>query len=471
VTFSGLPFLLGFLPLVLCGFAAAGRVGDAPAKYWLIAMSLLFYGVAAGAFLPLLVLSVAGNFWLLRRMYRSPQAGQWAAVGVVVNLAVLGWFKYVTLVPSTPLGLSFFTFTQIGCLLYHAAGDTKPPRAADYALFAAFFPGLTAGPILNPNEMVPQFARPGGWRLITGNLATGLGFFVIGLLKKTVLADPLAAVVAGGFAGAADLTVFPAWQAACSYSLQLYFDFSGYSDMAIGLAWMFGLRFPDNFDQPYRATSVIAYWQRWHMSLTRFLMAHVHTPLTMAVLRWRRDHALPVGYAGQRRVAGFACMIGMPVLATMALVALWHGATWTFLAFGALHTVFLLVNHLWRLHRLPALPRTASVALTYLCVLLASVFFRATTLSGAGSVLAGMAGLHGFEVTSPGIHTAGRICWLAGLYAIVWAAPTTRQVMQGEATAWLSWRPTPHWAVVMGCAATVGLLAAGGTGEFLYFRF
>ena len=462
----GFPFLLGFLPLTLCGFSLASRAGASAAKIWLIAMSLLFYGIGADGFLPLLVMSVAGNFWLLTRMHGSARAGRWAAFGVAANLAVLGWFKYLTPDPAVPLGLSFFTFTQIGCLLHHAGGDVRPPRAMDYALFAAFFPGLTAGPILNAHEMLPQVGRTGGWRLTNGDLAAGTGFFIIGLLKKTVLADPLAGVVASGFAAPDQLTLLPAWQAACSFSLQLYFDFSGYSDMAIGLARMCGLHYPDNFDQPYRAGSVIEYWQRWHMSLTRFVMTHVHTPLTLAVLRWRRARGLPIGVAAQRSLSGFACMIAVPVGVTLMLISLWHGAAWTFLVFGLLHTAFLLVNHLWRLHRLPALPGIAGVALTYLCVLGASVVFRAASLSGAGSVLAGMAGWHGFSV--PGMRGVAGACWLAGLYAIVWLAPSTRRIMQGERPVW---RPSPGWAIAMGCAATIGVLAAGGTGEFLYVRF
>jgi D-alanyl-lipoteichoic acid acyltransferase DltB (MBOAT superfamily) len=466
VTISGFPFLLGFLPLVLCGFAVVSRLGGAWGASWLIAASLLFYGAGARVFLLLLVVSVAGNYWILQLMYGSPRAGRWAAFGVAADLAVLGWFKYLSPDPVVPLGLSFFTFTQIGCLLHHAGGDTRPPAWRDYALFAGFFPGLTAGPILNAGEMLPQFCRGGAWRLTGDSMAIGLGFFVIGLLKKTLLADPLGPVVAAGFADPDGLTLFPAWQAACSYSLQLYFDFSGYSDMAIGLAWMFGLRFPDNFDQPYRAPSVISYWQRWHMSLTRFLMAQVHTPLTLAVLRWRRARAQPIGCEAQRTVAGFVCMIGAPVAATMMLVALWHGAAWTFVVFGALHIAFLLVNHLWRLWRLPAVPFIASVAVTYLCVLVASVFFRATSLPEAGSVLAGMVGRYGVAVAPMDARGVVDVLWLAGLYALVWLAPTTRQVMLGDV-----WRASPRWAVVMGCAGTVGLLAAGGTGEFLYFRF
>ncbi len=466
--FSGFPFLLGFLPLALCGFALVSRAGAFAAKLWLLSMSMLFYALGAGAFLPLLVSSVAGNFWLLTRMHGSARAGRWAAFGVAANLVVLGWFKYLTPDPVIPLGLSFFTFTQIGCLLHHAGGDVRPPRAADYALFAAFFPGLTAGPILNASEMLPEFARSGGWRMTSGDLAAGLGFFIIGLLKKTVLADPLADVVTNGFADLGHLTLLPAWQVACSFSLQLYFDFSGYSDMAIGLARMFGLHYPDNFNQPYRAASIIDYWQRWHMSLTRFLMAQVHTPLTLAVLRWRRHRGLPVGAAAQRSLAGFASMLAAPIGVTVMLISLWHGAAWTFVVFGALHTVFLLVNHLWRLHRMPTPPRIAAVALTYVCALVASVIFRATTLSGAGSVLAGMAGWYGFDVPAVDVRGVADVCWLAGLYAIVWLAPSTRQVMDGERTVW---KPSPGWAIAMGCAATLGVLAAGGTGEFLYVRF
>ncbi|HEY4171725.1 MAG TPA: MBOAT family O-acyltransferase [Rhodopila sp.] len=467
--FNGFPFLLVFLPLTLCGFALAARWGQAWAKTWLIAASLLFYAAGAPAFLPLLILSVAGNLACLHIMHGSIRPARWAAAGVTLNLAVLAWFKYLDAQPA--LGLSFFTFTQIGCLLYHADGDTPPPKPRDYALFAAFFPALLAGPILNPRETLPQFARTDGWRLTTANLATGSGFFVIGLLKKTLLADPLLTVINPGFAHPDALTLFPAWQAATSYSLQLYFDFSGYTDMAIGLAWMVGLRYPDNFDQPYKATSVTEYWQRWHMSLTRFLMTTVHAPMTLAILRWRRAHRRPIGARSQATAAGFVSMIGGPIVVTMVLISLWHGATFPFLMFGLLHAAFLLVNHAWRVKRGPALPPYASIALTYLCVLFGAVLFRSTTVARAGSMLSAMAGLHGTGDLQPDIHVPAQILWLVCLYAIVWLAPTTRQWMQNEPVSRLAWRQSPQWAVAMGCAATLGVLAAGGTSEFLYFRF
>ena len=471
MTFSGFPFLFGFLPVALCGFAVAGRHGEVWAKCWLIAASLVFYAVGAARYLPLLSISVAANFLLLRTMNGSRQAGRWAAAGVAINLAILGWFKYLAPDGVTPLGLSFFTFTQIGSLLYHSDGETQPPRARDYALFAAFFPALLAGPILNPREMLPQIARTEGWRLTAGNLATGSGFFVIGLLKKTLLADPLATVVGAGFADPMHLTFWPAWQAAASYSLQLYFDFSGYTDMAIGLAWMVGLRFPDNFDQPYRATSVIDYWQRWHMTLTRFLMTHVHAPLTLAILRRRKASGQSIGATAQATACGFLIMIGAPVAMTMILVALWHGATLPFLLFGLLHVTYLLVNHAWRVARGPVLPRLVRTVLTYLCVLAGAVVFRSATAGVAGSMLAGMAGLHGLGAFEPDIHVFADIVWLAALYAVVWCVPTTRHWMEDGPALRFAWHPSPQWAVIMGCAATLGVLAAGGTSEFLYFRF
>ncbi len=318
--------------------------------------------------------------------------------------------------------------------------------------------------------MMPQFENAGGWRMTKDNLATGSGFFLVGLLKKTLLADPLSAVVAAGFADPGQLALFSAWQAAASYSLMLYFDFSGYTDMAIGLAWIAGLRFPDNFDQPYRATSVIAYWQRWHMSLTRFLMTNVHAPLTLAIMRWRRNHGLRIDARGQRTASGFCCMLAAPATVTMMLVALWHGATFPFLCFGLLHAAFLVVNHGWRLAQAPSLPKVASIALTYLCVLIGSVLFRAFSVADAWTMLTAMFGAHGIGLRLD-IQAVVGVLWLASLYAVVWFAPSTRQWMQAEPASRFGWRPSPQWAMVMGCGATLGLLAAGGSNEFLYFKF
>ncbi|HEX2942883.1 MAG TPA: MBOAT family O-acyltransferase [Rhodopila sp.] len=466
--FSGLPFLLGFLPLFLAGTALVGWLREQWLKPWLLLLSLLFYAIGAPGCLPFLLLSVACNYLLLWAVHRLPHPRRWAVLGVLGNLVSLGWFKLAA-AGAVPLGFSFFTFTQIGCLLHQQDDPSPPPKPLDYALLAAFFPALLAGPVLNGPEMLPQFARHRGWRLTNGAVMVGLGFFLLGLLKKTVLADPLAPMVAARFDAAAELTLLPAWQAAAFYSLQLYFDFSGYTDMAIGLAWMVGLRYPDNFAQPYRARCVIDYWQRWHMSLTRFLVATVHAPLTLSVLRWRRRRGLAVDQAGQRTLSGFAMMIAAPILLTMLLVSLWHGDHATFLLFGLLHASFLSLNHVWRVFRGPALPDLLSLALTYLCVLIGGVMFRAATPAQAFAVLSAMSGLHGTGSMPTDFHALAEFAWLLGLYAIIWLAPTVRQVMLAETR--FAWRDTPAWAVAMGGAATLGVLAAGGTGEFLYARF
>ena len=378
MAFNSFAFLLGFLPLALAGHAVAGHRGARWAKAWLIVLALLFYAWGSLATLPLLLVSVAVNLLLLRRIAVSPiRRSAIAAAGVAMNLALLAWCKYAApllgLGDVLPLGISFFTFVQIGSLLAQAASDQPPPRAWDQALFVLFFPTLTSGPILNPTEMMPQFARSDRWRLTPDDLAVGAGFFVIGLLKKGLLADPLGSLVADGFAHAGDLALPAAWWTASAWSLQLYFDFSGYTDMAIGLGWMFGFRLPDNFDQPYRARCVIDYWQRWHMSLTRFLMTNVHAPLTLAVLRARRRRGLTIDDTARRSPFGFLAMMAGPIVATMLLIGVWHGPRWTYVLFGLLHAAFLLVNHAWRLWRGPVLPPAVSVAVTYGAVLALSL--------------------------------------------------------------------------------------------------
>ena len=268
--------------------------------------------------------------------------------------------------------------------------------------------------------------------MTASNIAGGSGFFLIGLLKKTLLADPLSAIVAAGFADPAHLTLFPAWQAAAAYSLRLYFDFSGYTDMAIGLAWMVGLRFPDNFDQPYRAASIIAYWQCWHMSLTRFLMTNVHAPLTLAIMRRRRDHLQPIDAAGQRTIAGFLAMIAAPIVVTMILVSLWHGATIPFLLFGLLHVLFLLINHAWRL--------AAEAGPAAGCKCRADLSLRSCRRPSCfGPPVPRMPPRCWPEwrdctapaQCEPDIRAAADVVWLVLLYAVVWLAPTTRQWMEG----------------------------------------
>ncbi len=503
VLFNSYVFIFAFLPVALAGFFALGRFGRRAALVWLTGASLVFYGWWNPAFLPLLGVSVLGNFAVSRLLLATverPRLQGWLLGGAVaLNLAALVHYKYLAAMlgflrlhgvvelafadPALPLGISFFTFTQIGYLADCRGALPVVRRGSgwlDYALFVTFFPHLIAGPVLHHREIMPQFAEPGNFRPIGTNIAVGLGFFTLGLLKKCLLADPTGVVVAPGFAHAAALPLFASWQVALSYSLQLYFDFSGYSDMAVGLARMFNLRFPVNFNSPYKARSVIEYWQRWHITLTRYLTQYLFNPMAMALLRRRAARGLPVGRAAQATAAGFAVTLALPLCVTMGLAGVWHGAGWTFLVFGLLHGVYLSVNHAWRI----AAPATArpgaafSVGLTYLAVLAGAVIFRAPDLSTAFDLLTGMVGMHGMGWAIP-VDGKGQgrlvldIVWLGLLYAIVWGAPNTQEILgeaQSRASA-MRWRLSLPWALGFGVAAAVGLLSIGGTGEFLYFRF
>ena len=296
--FNSYVFLYAFLPIALAGYFLLARSGRVPAALWLVGMSLLFYGWWNPAYVPLLVLSIGGNHLLSRLIgaaEQRPRRQNWLlGLGIAANLGALGYYKYlgwlVVLLNGAagtrfaapgivlPLGISFFTFTQLGYLIDCRQGVAKDRGLLNYLVFVTFFPHLIAGPILHNGEMMPQFAAPATYRFSADNFSVGLGIFVIGLLKKCLLADPIGAIVPAGFAHAAALPLFAAWHVALAYSLQLYFDFSGYSDMAIGLARMFNLRFPLNFNSPYKAASVIDYWQRWHMTLTRYLMTYPVQP-------------------------------------------------------------------------------------------------------------------------------------------------------------------------------------------------
>ena len=475
-----------FLPLSLAGFALVRRINRTMAVIWLILASLIFYSWWNIAFLPVLLISIAGNFAASRFILATQGHVRLGVLtgAIVLNLAALVWYKYLPAFgipipqPALPLGISFFTFTQIAYLLDCHSGLEAARSPLDYTLFVTFFPHLIAGPIVSARDLTPGLSGPNGLRPTVEDFISGGTIFLIGLLKKTLLADPIASLAAPGFpapeapgfTALEALTLLPAWCAALAWPLQLYFDFSGYSDMAVGLARMFGVTFPFNFNAPYKATSVIEYWQRWHISLTRFLMSTLHTPLTLAVMRRRRAIGLKSDRPAQKTFSGFVTMLAVPILITMGLAGIWHGSGLTFLVFGLLHAAFLIINHAWRLWRPASLPfvwagPAASASLTFLCVLAGATIFRAPTLGGAFTLFGAMAGANGVDLswTQRGLMDAA---WLAGLYAIIWMAPTTQAIV-GETRFSLSL----NRAAAVGIAAALGLLSIGGTSEFLYFQF
>ncbi len=412
--FSSWQFIFLFLPIALVGFFAIPPLPRWPRKVWLLAASLVFYGYWKISYIPLLLFSIGFNYAVAE--FLSRQRGRRAAragivAGVGLNLLLLGFYKYTNFAFEVlglttahyfphleiilPLAISFFTFTQIGYLVDVYRDQSLHYRFLDYALFVVFFPHLIAGPIVRHWEVIPQFAQ----RLLKVNatdLAVGLALFLLGLYKKLLLADaiaPYANLVYGAAAQGTVLPWFDAWLGTLAYALQIYFDFSGYSDMAIGLARMFGIKFPINFDSPYQAGSINEFWSRWHITLTRFLREYLYFPLG-------GNRCGPARHA-------------LNILITMLLSGLWHGAGWTFVIWGGLHGFYLVLAHQWQKFRKrrgwkleAAWYRGLAVGLTFTAVLFAWVFFRAPNLPVAGSVLASMAGGHGFTladtVTNPG---------------------------------------------------------------------
>jgi len=345
--FNSWGFLLAFLPLTLAGYHLCMRTSDFRwALAWLTLASFVFYAAWNPPFLLLLLGSIGLNHRIGQALTRSRSMGL-LVLGVAANLLTIGVFKYTGLLMETlaalgatgvpgielllPLGISFFTFQQIGWLVDIRRGKARARTLLEHALYVAFFPQLIAGPIVRHHELVPQFRRTEMGARSAHNLAVGLALLAIGLFKKVVLADSAAVFATPVFAGA-DAGATPAfaeaWIAAIAFSLQVYFDVSGYADMAIGLARLFGVVLPANFDSPYRSTSIIDFWRRWHMTLSRFLRDYLYIPL-----------------GGNRKGAA---RTRINLMLTLLLGALWHGAGWTFMLWGGLHGAYLLINHGWR---------------------------------------------------------------------------------------------------------------------------
>lgn len=397
--FSSYPFLFAFLPAVLAGVvllriaARRGLSGGRALALWLTIGSLVFYGWWNPLHLPILIGSILVNHRLGRAMVaagpgsRRSRALMWLGIGL--DLGLLGWFKYRVFVAETaaslagmpvdfpppilPLAISFFTFQQVAWLVDVHRGRSPAGSLLDFGFFVSFFPQLIAGPIVHYGQLVPQLDRPGWLRWDAELFERGLTLFAIGFAKKVLIADGMApavsAVYAATAAGAVPTTA-EAWGAAFGYGLQLYFDFSGYADMALGLAAMLGLRLPVNFWSPYRADSIIEFWRRWHMTLSQFLRDYVYIPL-----------------GGSR--AGFAPQLRNLML-TMLLGGLWHGAAWAFVLWGGAHGLMLAVAHIWRRRvRLPV-PRPLAWALTLVAVMAAWIPFRAVDLSVSLTLLAGL---------------------------------------------------------------------------------
>ena len=476
-----------------------------------VGASLFYYGYWNPKYVVLLLASIGANYIIgcviVRR--RGTAAKSFLVLGIVGNLALLGYFKYADFFLETmnrvvgfaqpsgdivlPLAISFFTFQQIAYLVDTFRGQVREHAFLTYMLFVSFFPQLIAGPIVHHGEMMPQFARKTPRARIFEHLAVGGMIFVIGLAKKVLVADQIAVYANPVFAAAAGgeaVDFYAAWAGALSYTFQLYFDFSGYTDMAVGAARMFGIRLPVNFFSPYKATNISDFWRRWHMTLSRFLRDYLYFPL------------------GGNRKGTYRRLANLMV--TMLLGGLWHGAGWTFVLWGGLHGGYLAAHQAWR-HFGPRIPGRRSICrliparlLTFVSVVFGWVLFRAEDVESAVAMMRAMVGLEGLSLPQS-LVVRGVLdgAWLARLgvgvsevslrpallsallLAVVWWLPNTYEIMgryrpvilpakapEPATPGRLVWRPNFAWSVYAGVLfvlCCLGLLA--DRQEFLYYEF
>jgi alginate O-acetyltransferase complex protein AlgI len=448
VLFNSFEFIFFYLPIVFTGFYVLAKIGHGYAALWLTGASLFFYGWWNPKFLALLLGSILFNYVsgsvigrLGAHAHLLNRARVVLALTITCNLLLLGIFKYTDFFLSStnalahthiplphillPLGISFFTFTQIAFLVDVYSGHVTEYNFLHYVLFVSYFPHLIAGPVLHHKQMMPQFGQARTYQIDASNIAVGMAIFAIGLAKKVLLADTFADYVGPVF-DAGNLarhrpTALVAWAASLGYTFQLYFDFSGYSDMAVGLSLLFGIQLPINFYSPYKARNIIEFWRCWHITLSKFLRDYLYIPL------------------GGNRLGNTRRYVNLMV--TMLLGGLWHGANWTFVIWGGLHGLYLCVNHGWQAMRgklnLSAqksgrIADTLSVCVTFLCVVVAWVLFRAKSLHDGLLILKSMAGAHGKTSWSDVMATKSLgifLMWLLVAAVIVWGAPNPYQFL------------------------------------------
>lgn len=519
--FNSSAFLFGFLPVALGGFFAIGALGRRRvlAIAWLSVASVFFYAWWNVAYLPLLVVSIGVNFAIGRLLARH-RSRPLLIAGIALNVAALGYFKYAGFLVATidaaaglglpiphialPLAISFYTFQQIAYLCDSYDGLADEASFVNYCAFITFFPHLIAGPITHHKEMMPQFAEAETFRPQPQMLAAGLTMFLIGLFKKVMIADTIAGYVSPVFDAGLQghpLTMTEAWGGALDYTLQIYFDFSGYSDMAIGLGLLFGIRLPFNFDSPLKASSIIDYWSRWHMTLTRFVTAYIYNPVTLRISRRRMEAGKPMPKRGKMDLETFVRLVAWPTLLAFLIIGVWHGAGWQFVAFGLIHGAYLTVNHGWRVvkkvrgwDRYDGQPLVvvASVLLTLGCVVVGLVFFRSPDIASALRFVAAMLGANGLGLHRTALFSVDQIELSAVLLAVVWLLPNTQEWLRRFPTGlgdvgeprWLErrlsflqgvtvWRPSPALGVAVGVLGffAVAKAVSMAPAEFIYFNF
>ena len=390
--FNSLEYIFLFLPVVVVVYFLINHYQlPVVAKAWLVLASFVFYCRLVPVFGVLLLVSILVNYSFGRWINRHHKhAGLVLAVAVALNLSALGYFKYANFFVDNlaaltgwplslakivlPLGISFFTFTQIAYLVDVYRRIAHEYSLVHYFLFVTYFPHLVAGPILHHKEMMPQFADSKNFPVNWENIFSGLFIFSVGLFKKVIVADQFALWANAGFGSGRELLFHEAWITSLSYTLQIYFDFSGYTDMAIGASLMLNIKLPLNFNSPYKAVNIQDFWQRWHMTLSRWLRDYVYIPL------------------GGNRHGKYRTYLNLAI--TFLLGGLWHGANWTFVIWGALHGAATAIHKYWRDSGW-VMPKLLGWFVTFMFINVTWVFFAADQFSDATRILRGMAGLNG----------------------------------------------------------------------------
>jgi len=537
--FNSYEFILFFLPITVAAFFILSRFGSSRQSLAFLAFaSLFFYGWWNPSYLILIGLSLITNFglgtFLQQDNLTKIRKYLFLTTGLVFNLVLLGYYKYGGFILDIyntlydkdyvwsnvilPLAISFFTFQQIAYLIDSAAGRVKHVNFLEYIVFVTFFPQLIAGPIVHHKEMMPQF-KSISLSINRENLQVGTALFAIGLFKKAILADSIAEYVSPVYDEAThnSITFLQAWIAGVGFTLQIYFDFSGYSDMALGAARMFGIVLPMNFNSPLKASNIIDFWSRWHITLTRFLTAYIFNPLALKATR-------RVMTRKSNKLTEFLLTLAAPIIVTMFISGIWHGAGYQFIMWGCLHGGYLVINHGWRMllplfvtdkKRYERMFRPFAVLLTLFSVFIAMLFFRADSIDVGYNMALSMLGMNGISLPE-GIYvhlgglqeslsnlgvavdaTAGSDITFGIIYCVVLliialffpnsldilhdrkpalAIPDNRGtkfdwLYNNKLTGIMVWQPTRVWGITIGLALAIGIMSLQGVSVFLYWQF
>ena len=497
--FNSVEFLVIFLPAVFVGYFLIARRSHEAAMAWLAAASIFFYGYWSLYALPIMATSICVNYligmWIANKGFSHRKA--LLVLAIIGNLAALAYFKYAdffivntnvlreqlgldeleSLNVVLPVGISFFTFTQMAYLIDTYQNKAKEASFLKYILFVSYFPHLLAGPLIHHRQMMPQFSNPANSHVVLWKVALGLAIFTVGLAKKVLLADTLGSYVDTFYnAVQQDIppTLWTSWLGSLAYSFQLYFDFSGYSDMAVGVSLLFGIWLPFNFNSPFRATSIIDFWQRWHITLTKYIGEYLYVPL---MLRFMRN--MTTRNATLELLSSVA-----PTIIVFMLLGLWHGPNWTFVIFGLMHGSFLAINHIWRkifppsksARRYRPAKMVVGWALTFLAVNFSTVMFRSDSAATAFDVYKGMLGLNeiGFNITESWLDAYGLVLLVIVMaFPIVLLLPNTT-TLEATYNKLIANDRTLNFSLIGSCILAMAVLCyvtLNHQSTFLYFQF